>query len=65
MTDYLTENNIDNISYRDTEVLKRFLTEHGRIQHRKQSGLTAQHQREVTQAIKRARYMGLLPYTRA
>jgi small subunit ribosomal protein S18 len=65
MTDYLTENNIENISYRDTDVLEKFLTEHGRIQNRKQSGLTAQHQRDVTQAIKRARFLGLLPYTRA
>jgi small subunit ribosomal protein S18 len=65
MTDYLTDNNIEHISYRDTDILEKFLTEHGRIQHRKQSGLTAKHQRAVTQAIKRARFMGLLPYTRA
>ncbi|PSO45935.1 MAG: 30S ribosomal protein S18 [Parcubacteria group bacterium SW_6_46_9] len=65
MSDYLTEQNIEHITYKDTDILEKFLTEHGRIQHRRDSGLTAKHQRQVTQAIKRARYMGLLPYTRA
>lgn len=63
--DYFTENNIDHINYKDTEVLERFLTEHGRIQHRRDTGLTARHQRELTTAIKRARFLGLLPYTRS
>lgn len=63
--DYFTENNIDYIDYKDTEVLERFLTEHGRIQHRRDTGLNARHQRELKTAIKRARFLGLLPYTRS
>lgn len=64
MTDYFEENNITTIDYKDTDILERFLTEHGRIQHRRDTGLTARHQREVATAIKRARFMGLLPYVR-
>lgn len=64
MTDYFEENNITTIDYKDTDILERFLTEHGRIQHRRDTGLTARHQREMATAIKRARFMGLLPYVR-
>ena len=53
---------ITHIDYKDTEVLKRFLTPHGKIMNRKKSGLTAFQQRLIAQAIKRARFMGLLPY---
>jgi len=51
--------------YKDSEELRRFLTPNGKIQGRKKTGLTARHQRIVAQAIKRARYMGLLPFTSA
>lgn len=64
MADYFEENNITHIDYKDTDILERFLTEHGRIQHRRDTGLNARNQREVTKAIKRARYLGLLPYVR-
>lgn len=62
MSDYYEENNINYIDYKDTDILERFLTEHGRIQHRRDTGLTARHQRQVAKAIKRARFMALLPY---
>ncbi|MEX2369013.1 MAG: 30S ribosomal protein S18 [Candidatus Paceibacterota bacterium] len=62
MSDYFEENQINHIDYKDTTTLERFLTEHGRIQHRRDTGLTARHQREVAKAIKRARFMALLPY---
>jgi small subunit ribosomal protein S18 len=62
MSDYFEENQINHVDYKDTAVLERFLTEHGRIQHRRDTGLTARHQREVAKAIKRARFMALLPY---
>jgi small subunit ribosomal protein S18 len=65
MSDFLEENNLKNLTYRDTEILEQFLTEYGRIQHRRDTGLSAKHQRQLTTAIKRARFMGLLPYTRA
>ncbi|MEK7628608.1 MAG: 30S ribosomal protein S18 [Patescibacteria group bacterium] len=50
------------IDYKDIEVLKRFLTPHGQIMSRKRSGLTAFQQRMVAGAVKRARFMALLPY---
>lgn len=62
--DYFDENNIEKIDYKDTELLEKFLTTHGRIYSRNHTHVSAKHQREVETAIKRARYMGLLPYVR-
>jgi len=59
---YLQENKIKHVDYKDTETLKKFLTPHARIQSSKRSGLNAKEQRDVAQAIKRARFMGFLPY---
>ena len=53
------------VDYRQPDELRRYLTPNGKIQSRKKSGLNAREQRMVAQAIKRARYMGLLPYTSA
>ncbi|MEO0966613.1 MAG: 30S ribosomal protein S18 [Planctomycetota bacterium] len=53
------------VDYRRSEDLRRFLTPNGKIQGRKKTGLNAREQRMVAQAIRRARYMGLLPYTSA
>lgn len=53
------------VDYKRVDDLRRFLTPNGKIQGRKKSGLDAREQRIVAQAIKRARYMGLLPYTSA
>jgi small subunit ribosomal protein S18 len=54
---------IDTISYRDEARLKRFVTERGKIIPRRTTGNCARHQRIVTQAIKRARTIALLPYS--
>jgi len=51
------------IDYKDTMKLKRFLTERGKIQPRRTSGVCAKHQRQLAMAIKRARMMALLPYS--
>ena len=59
---YFKENKIANIDYKDVGTLKKFLTPHARIQSKKRSGVPSASQRELTVAIKRARYMGLLPY---
>jgi small subunit ribosomal protein S18 len=59
---YLQENHIDYLDYKDVATIERFLTPHARIQARKKSGTTAAHQRTLAQAVKRARFMGLLPY---
>lgn len=62
MQDYYTAHSIIHIDYRDTEILSKFLDPHGRLMSRRRTGLTAKHQREVSQAVKRARFMGLLAY---
>lgn len=51
------------IDYKDIMKLKRFLTERGKIQPRRTSGVCAMHQRELAMSIKRARMMALLPYS--
>jgi small subunit ribosomal protein S18 len=51
------------IDYKDTGALHRYITERGRIQPRRKTGTCAKHQRALARAIKRARYMALLPYT--
>lgn len=59
---FFTANNIKHIDYKDTELLKKFINPHARILSRKKTGTSAAHQRNLALAIKRARYMGLLPY---
>jgi small subunit ribosomal protein S18 len=48
--------------YKDIPTLQRLLTAHGKLFSRKRSGLTAAEQRSATQAVKRARFIALLPY---
>lgn len=50
------------IDYKDTESLRRMMSGNGKIQNRKRTGATAMEQRMLATAIKRARYMSLLPY---
>jgi small subunit ribosomal protein S18 len=50
------------IDYKDVETLKRFLNPHGKIMPRRRTGLSSANQRELARAVKRARYMALLPY---
>lgn len=52
----------ENISYREIELLKDFISERGRIIPARISGNCARHQRMVTQAIKRAREIAFLPF---
>ena len=51
------------IDYKDTELLKKFITERGKILPRRITGVSAYFQKHLTNAIKRARYMALLPFT--
>ena len=51
------------IDYKDFNTLRQFITERGKIIPRRISGNCARHQRGVTQAIKQARILALLPYT--
>lgn len=59
---YFSQHNIKFIDYKDTEILKKFINPHGRMINRKRTGVSAKHQRDLATAIKRARFMGLLPY---
>ena len=60
--DPLAELRIRVVDYKDEKLLSRFLTERGKILPRRLSGVTARHQRQIAIAIKRARYLALLPY---
>jgi small subunit ribosomal protein S18 len=53
------------IDYKDTESLRKMLSGNGKIQSRKRTGANAMEQRMIAKAVKRARYMGLLPYVSA
>lgn len=53
------------IDYKDADNLRRMMSPNGKILSRKRLGMTAREQRLLGQAIKRARFMGLLPYTSA
>jgi len=59
---YFNQHNIKYVDYKDTDILKKFLNPHGRILNRKQTGISAKYQRQLGIAVKRARFMALLPY---
>jgi small subunit ribosomal protein S18 len=59
---YFSQNNIQHVDYKDTEILEKFLNPHGRIISRKRTGVTAKNQRKLGLAVKRARFMALLPF---
>ena len=50
------------IDYKDIDLLRKFISEQGKILPRRVTGLTAKQQRQLTQAIKRARILALLPF---
>jgi len=50
------------IDYKDTELLRKFIPERGKILPRRITGLTSKQQRDLTEAVKRARLMALLPF---
>lgn len=50
------------VDYKDVDFLKKLVSRHGRIVGRRKTGCSAVSQRAVTEAIKRARFMALLPY---
>lgn len=59
---FFCSQNIKDIDYKEVEVLKRFISGQVKIINPKHTGLCAKHERKIAQAIKRARFMGLLPY---
>lgn len=60
--DFIAANHIDYVDYKDVDLLKRFISERGKILPRRVTGTSAKNQRKVANAIKRARIMGLLPF---
>ncbi|TLM99184.1 MAG: 30S ribosomal protein S18 [Actinobacteria bacterium] len=59
----LCKGHAEYIDYKDSQMLRKFMTDRGKIKPRRVSGNCAQHQHQLSTAIKRAREMALLPYT--
>ncbi len=61
---FFTENKISYIDYKDVELLKRFISDRGKILPKRVTGTKAGYQKELSVAIKRARHMALLPFVK-
>ncbi len=61
--DPIVANKIDYIDYKDVNLLRKFVTENGKILPRRITGCNAKNQRAITLAIKRSRALGILPFT--
>ena len=59
---FFCSQNLKDVDYKEIGLLQRFVSGQGKIIDPRYSGICAQHQRKVAQAIKRARYLGLLPF---
>ncbi|MEX1123874.1 MAG: 30S ribosomal protein S18 [Patescibacteria group bacterium] len=60
---FFTKNQVKEIDYRDTALLGRYMTNWGKLKSAKETNTSTKYQRALSKAIKRSRYMGLLPYT--
>ena len=60
----ITEAGIRFVDYKDDRLLARFITDYGKILPSRLSGVCARHQRQLATAVKRARYLALVPYIR-
>ena len=63
-TDPFAESRIRFVDYKDDRLLSRFITETGKMLPGRLTGATARHQRQLAKAIKKARYLALLPYSK-
>ena len=61
---FFCSQNLKEIDYKEIDVLKRFISSQAKIIDPQHTGTCAKHQRKLAQAIKRARYLGLLPFVR-
>lgn len=59
---YFTKNKVKNIDYKDVDLLKKYISDRGKILPRRVTGTSAKYQRKLAIAIKRARHMALLPF---
>jgi len=61
---YFTQNKVEYIDFKDVELLRKFITDRGKILPRRVTGTSAKWQRPLAIAIKRARHMALLPFVK-
>lgn len=61
---YFCQNKLDTVDFTNTDLLKKYISERGKILPRRATGDCAEHQRMVAVAIKRARHMALLPFVK-
>ena len=61
---YFDANKLDHVDFKDVDLLKKFVTDRGKILPRRVTGTCAKHQRKLAIAIKRARHMALLPFVK-
>ena len=60
---YFCQRNVGEIDFKNRELLRMFTSASAKIKNKKKTGLCSKHQRQLSKAIKRARFLGLLPYT--
>ena len=61
---FFCSQNLENVDYKEVSLLRRFVSGQAKIIDPKHTSICATHQRKLAQAIKRARFLGLLPYVR-
>ncbi len=61
-TCFFCATNIKEIDYKDTQILRKFISSYAKILPRRKTGVCSKHQRKLARAIKRARFMALLPF---
>ncbi len=59
---YFCKENIENIDYKNTSLLEKFISDKGKIRPKRSTGNCVQHQRKIAMAVKRARVIALMPY---
>lgn len=62
---YFCTNKITTVDYKDTQLIRRFMSPHAKILSRNRTGSCPKHQRMITTALKRARHMAFLPFVAA
>jgi small subunit ribosomal protein S18 len=60
---YFCSQNVQDLDYKDTEILRKYISGQFKILPRRKTGVCAKHQRKLAMAIKRARFMAFLPFT--
>jgi small subunit ribosomal protein S18 len=61
-SDRVDTSRVEYVDYKDTELLKRYINEQGKLLPRRITGASANFQRQLTRAVKRARHLALLPF---